>query len=103
VKVPSVVACCSVAGSSAGETGRGRGQPSGRLGRRGRRSRLVPRTPALRHRISLGLHCPIPKERKKTGQLAELTHVVRELRLELKAGATALSYAATAASNGRRA
>lgn len=37
------------------------------------------------------------------GQLAELTHVVRELCLELEAGTTALSYAAAAAANSRRA
>jgi len=80
--------------------GTGRGLRSGRSGLR--RGSCLPRTPALQQKISLGLHSPIPKERKETGQLAELTHVVRELRLELEAGATALSYAVTAAANGRR-
>ena len=86
-------------GSSAVETDRGR--QIGRSGRRGRRSRLVPRTPALQDEISLGLQSPIPKRGKETGQLAQLTHVVRELSLIEGRWTTALRYATSAAANGR--
>ena len=62
--------------------GMGRGRQTGRSVRRGRRSRLDPRTPALQHKISLGFQSPIPKAgNKKRGQLAQLTHVVCELSL----------------------
>lgn len=60
-----MVACCWTVGSSAGGTGRA--QQIGRSRLRGRRSRLVPHTPALHDQISLGLHSPIPKEGKKKG------------------------------------
>lgn len=59
----SEAACCSPVGSFA--VGRARGPQIDRSGRRGRRSLLVPHTPALQHKISLGLQSPIPKERRK--------------------------------------
>jgi hypothetical protein len=86
-------------GSSAAGTGRGR--QNARLGRRGRRSRLVPRTPALQHKISLGLQGPILKRDKETGQLAQLCHVVRERSLVEGGWTTALCYAAPTAANSR--
>ena len=88
-------------GSSAAGTGRGR--QSDRSGRRGRRSRLVLRTPALYKEISLGLQSPILKRGKETGQLAQLTHVVRELRLVEGRWTTALRYTASTAANSRSA
>jgi hypothetical protein len=83
--------------------GKGRGQRSGRSGRRGRMCLLVPRTPALYTKISLGLQSSIPKRRKETGQLAELTHVVCELSLELEASSAVLCYAIAIAACGGRA
>jgi hypothetical protein len=53
----------------------------------------------LYNEISLGLQGPIPKEGKEMGQLAELTHVVCELRLELEAGAVVLCYTICIATN----
>jgi hypothetical protein len=52
-------ACCWRAGSFVVEMGRVR--QSDRWDRRGRRSLLVLRTPALYKDISLGLQSPIPK------------------------------------------
>ena len=93
----SGVACCSKVESSA--VGRGRGPQNGRSGRRGRRSRLVPRTPALQGIIRLELQSPIPKWEKETGQLAQLSHVVRERSLVEGGSTTALRYAASTATN----
>jgi hypothetical protein len=46
----------------------------------------------LCNEISLGLQGPIPKRGKEMGQLAELTHMVCELSLELEASAAVLCY-----------